>query len=366
MRSYRWIAVVGAVLAAMVWAGPASAFLFLHVSDVHVDASGKTRFGSDGQERLKEVLAMLPVLQPKFALVTGDITEACDLPSLRLYAGLVKGAPCPFYSVTGNHDAGFTPEAWRETLGSGHFSFDCEECTVIGLNTEHPWPAWGDFLEERLKEAKARGQKEFLLGFHRPLILPSFDSGDIMPGYATLSGEQGLRVANLCAQYGVKAALAGHFHPPYDAYQILSGTLSLATPALVGTPGKGAASSFFRIFSLEKGVLAWADASPGTWPVIAVIAPERTAAWSPVAARDGEEKLVVKPLSPDPITKVTWALPDGEAAPMAPCGDGRYEAVLKVGNEGARRVTLKITATDAAGRSATLAYPVLTRPAAAK
>ncbi|MCE5237480.1 metallophosphoesterase [bacterium] len=344
---------------------PTHAFVFVHITDTHLSASGAGSFGTRGQESLRDFAAMLPVIKPQFVVATGDIADAGDEASWRLFLEILKGAPCPVYPVAGNHD--WPPvEVWRSVFQTQHIVADCEDCTLIGIGDssgcagERNWPQWGDYLEEQLKLAHGRGQRQFLIAMHHPLVAmpnPTFDS---MPGWASLGGEQALRVINLCAQYHVKAHLAGHLHPIYDCYNSPGGVLSLAGPAL-GTSPNGPPGQF-RLLSLEDGALCWTEAVPGQWPAIAVIAPERNAQYSPVAAQDGLAKVIVKPFSPDPITTVTCAAPGKEPVAMTPCGEGRYETRLAVGNTGLTWATLTLNATDARARTTAIKYPVLVRP----
>ncbi len=353
------------VVTLTLFAIPVHAFLFVHVTDTHLSASGAGPFGTRGQDALRDLAAMLPVLKPQFVVATGDIADGGDEPSWKLFLEIMKDAPCPVYPVAGNHDWP-SVEVWRRVFGSHHIVADCGDCTLIAISDssgcagERNWPEWGDYLEEQLKLAQGRGQKQFLIAMHHPLIAmpsPAFDS---MPGWASLGGEQALRVINLCARYRVKAHLAGHLHPIYDCYNSPSGVLSLAGPALGTSPG--AAPGQFRLFSLEDGVLCWTETVPGRWPAIAVITPERNAQYSPVAAQDGQAKVIVKPLSPDPISRVTCAAPGKEPVAMTPCGEGRYETLLTVGSAGLTWATLTLSATDVAERTASIKYPVLVRP----
>ncbi len=110
-------------------------------------------------------------------------------------------------------------------------------------------------------------------------------------------------------------------------------------------------------------MLGWSEVVPGQWPAIAVIAPERNAQYSPVAAQDGESKVIVLPFSPDPITRVTCSAQGKDAVEMTPCGEGRYETALAVGNTGLTWASLTVTAIDAAGRTVSIKYPVLVKPA---
>ena len=354
------------VVALTLFAIPAHAFLFVHITDTHLSASGAGSYGTRGQDTLRDLTAMLPVIKPEFVLATGDIADGGDEASWKLFLEITKDAPCPVYPVAGNHD--WPPaEAWRRVFDSHHITADCGDCTLIAISDssgcagERNWPEWGDYLEEQLKLAHARGQKQFLIAMHHPLMAMSNPTFDSMPGWASLGGEQALRVINLCARYGVKAHLGGHLHPIYDCYNSPGGVLSLAGPALGTSPN--APPGQFRLFSLEDGVLCWTEAVPGQWPVIAVIAPERNAQYSPVAAQDGQGKVIAKPFSPDPIISVTCTAPGKEPVEMAPCGEGRYETLLAVGNTGLTWTTLTLSATDAAKRSVTIKYPVLVKPA---
>lgn len=353
------------LIALFLCALPAQAFIFVHVTDAHLSAAGAGSFGTRGQDTLRDLAAMLPVIKPQFVVATGDIADAGDEASGKLFLEIMKDAPCPVYPVAGNHD--WRPvEAWRGVFGSHHLAVDHGDCTLIaisdnsGCSGERNWPEWGDYLEEQLKLAQARGQKQFLIAMHHPLLAMPSPAYDSMPGWAALGGEQARRVINLCAQYHVKAHLAGHLHPIYDSYCSAGGVLSLAGPALATNPATPPGQ--FRLFSLENGVLCWTEGSPGQWPAIAVIAPERNAQYSPVAAQDGTAKVIVKPFSPDPITAVTCAAPGKAPVAMTPCGEGRYETSLAVGNTGLAWVTLTLSATDAKERTAAVKYPVLVRP----
>ncbi len=200
IRTAGFLSVTGLVLLATT----AHAFLFVHVTDTHLSASGSGPFGTRGQDMLREMVAMLSVIRPDFVVATGDIADAGDEPSWRLFLEITKDAPCPVYPLAGNHDW-LPTEAWQRVFGSHHIAADCGDCTLIGISDnsgtagERNWPEWGDYLEEQLRLARARGQGQFIIAMHHPLVAmpsPTFDS---MPGWASLAGEQALRVINLCA-----------------------------------------------------------------------------------------------------------------------------------------------------------------------
>lgn len=79
---------------------------FIHLTDLHVDAAGP-HHGIDAGERLERCIAHIARHFPQaaFIAVTGDLTERGDAASYQQLLAAFSLAPCPVFTVPGNHDA---------------------------------------------------------------------------------------------------------------------------------------------------------------------------------------------------------------------------------------------------------------------
>jgi 3',5'-cyclic AMP phosphodiesterase CpdA len=69
-----------AFLVAVLWllCGRAGAFVFVHLSDPHVNVTGAGRFRDEGVANLRRVVGAIQIIKPAFVIVTGDVTELGD------------------------------------------------------------------------------------------------------------------------------------------------------------------------------------------------------------------------------------------------------------------------------------------------
>ena len=104
-------------------------FTFAHITDMHLHVDGV------GPRFLKSTLGKaFATGLPDFAVLTGDLTQRGDLPSLEAWRRAMRACPCPYYPMFGGHD-GNTERHWlgykrtwtrhfESVIGPTSYSFD--------------------------------------------------------------------------------------------------------------------------------------------------------------------------------------------------------------------------------------------------
>ncbi len=152
--------------------------------------------------------------RPQFIVLTGDCTEFGSQAHYALFRKLESDLQVPVLAVPGNHDTTWAPKSrWEENLGPRHFSVQCGNLQVIGLDSTlemrgegHIDAAERDWLVRTL-DGLPRG-RSVILGWHQPL------TGGKSLDYSTEAFITGI----LC-RYPVIATLTGHNHA--DSLQIV-------------------------------------------------------------------------------------------------------------------------------------------------
>ena len=190
-------------------------FYFVQLSDTHWGFNGPA-VNPDARGTLPkavEAVNSLPI-QPDFIVFTGDLTHTTDDPAerrrrLKEFQGIVAGLKNPNVRfMPGEHDAGLDRgEAWMESFGQTHYSFDHKGVHFIAIdNVSDPAARIGEAqlawlrqdLEKQLKDAP------IVVFTHRPLfdLYPQWD-------WAT---RDGAAAVDLLMPYQNVTVFYGHIH----------------------------------------------------------------------------------------------------------------------------------------------------------
>jgi len=96
---------------------PVSAVVFVHLSDTHVNVTGKGRFSETSIPALRRAVEAIRIIKPDFVICTGDITESADEASMKAYRTEIEKAGVPVYTVQGNHDSARHPDRFNRAVG---------------------------------------------------------------------------------------------------------------------------------------------------------------------------------------------------------------------------------------------------------
>eukprot|EP00600_Ochromonadales_sp_CCMP1393_P003619 CAMPEP_0174994944 /NCGR_PEP_ID=MMETSP0004_2-20121128/23917_1 /TAXON_ID=420556 /ORGANISM="Ochromonas sp., Strain CCMP1393" /LENGTH=441 /DNA_ID=CAMNT_0016249237 /DNA_START=110 /DNA_END=1435 /DNA_ORIENTATION=- len=209
----------------------------------------------------------------------------------------------PILCMCGNHDVGNNPtkesiERFKSKFGDDYFSFWCNGCFLICLNTniysnysnvpdlyeeQHEWlKAQLDQVRGDHLAARQQARRVFLFG-HHPWFLfdenetiettkginqcPSNDPNDTIPDqYFPICLENRRAVLQLCRQYRVDACFAGHYH------QNLVGETSFGMP-MITTGGL----CDWNITSSAKDLSIAGNQTPGAGIRIVTVLPSSAA-----------------------------------------------------------------------------------------
>jgi predicted phosphodiesterase len=238
----------------------AGAFIFIHISDPHVNVTETGRFREEGLVNLRRAVAAIRVIKPAFVIVTGDVTELGDEASFVSYSNEVNRAGVPVYTVQGNHDTPGNPVIFNRTVGPTHPVFDFEDCRFIGLNFDRPQEAL-TLLENQLASGHSAGIIHVFTFAHYPLMVPDSVGFGLNAGFFSIRGDTATRYLALAQRFHVVAHFTGHLHSQFDIADPYTGMPSLAVPACVDR------NAAFRICSVKNGVLNWSVSSNDKWPV---------------------------------------------------------------------------------------------------
>ncbi len=279
---------------ALAFATPSTqAFVFVHITDPHVNVRENGRFREESLPNLERTLDAIRVVKPAFVIVTGDLTEGADEGSFRRYRTAVDAIGIPVYSVQGNHDGGRNVDQFNRTVGPTHLVFDYEGCRFVGVSFDRDKEAL-DFLETQLKDACEGGVRSVFTFAHYPLIAPENASFSIAAGFASIGGERATRYLDLARRFNIKAHFCGHLHSHFDIADPYTGVVSLATPAVVD-------HNAYRVCVVNDGVLSWSVAKAGTWPVAVLDGAQPAVQWG-TARLEGKVTLRLLTFGPQPIT----------------------------------------------------------------
>ncbi|HSS28617.1 MAG TPA: metallophosphoesterase [Usitatibacter sp.] len=195
--------------------GAGDDFYFVQLSDTHWGFNGPV-VNPDARGTLPKAIAAVNALQvqPDFIVFTGDLTHTTDDPAERRkrmrefkeVAGGLKNRNVRF--LAGEHDAALDRgEAFRETFGETHYTFDHKGVHFIALdNVSDPGARLGDEQLAWLAADLAKQPKDarIVVLTHRPLfdLAPAWD-------WATRDGD---KAVELLMPYQNVVVFYGHIH----------------------------------------------------------------------------------------------------------------------------------------------------------
>ena len=331
---------------------PADALIFMHLSDTHINVTGKGRFAEEGITNLRLAVAAIRIIKPAFVIVTGDITELGDEASMRAYRTEIDKAGVPVYTVQGNHDSPRRPEVFNRVIGPTHPVFDVEGCRFIGLNLDLADEALA-LLKAQLADAKAKGIRNVFTFAHHPLMAPDAVAFNLCDGCASLRGEHATRYLALAQAGGVVAHFAGHLHSRYEKADPYTGVLSLAVPACVDH------KAAFRVCSVTNGVLSWTVANASSWPLAVLDAAPPHVQWGTTHLA-GTVPLRLLTFGPEPAREATLSLGKDVSLPVVGTAAGNvFETVLDCTQMKSNYYDLRARIVDAAGNTSNRTWRVL-------
>ncbi|MCK5803531.1 MAG: metallophosphoesterase [Lentisphaeria bacterium] len=334
---------------------PVSAVVFVHLSDTHINVTGKGRFSQESIPTLRRAVAAIRIIKPAFVIVTGDITEYGDEASMAAYWAEIEKVGVPVHTVQGNHDKPRKPERFNRVVGATHPVFDIEGCRFIGLNLDLADEALA-LLKEQLADAKAKGIRSVFTFAHYPLLAPDNAAFNLSPGCASLQGERALRYLALAQEGGIVAHFCGHLHSSYDVADPYTGILSLPVPGCVDHKGA------FRVCSVTDGVLSWSVFDGSTWP-LAILESVPPHVRSGTAFLEGKVSLQLLAFGPEPVLEATLGGVGRDVLPPVVCTTaGRaFEGTLDCTQLKSNFYNLRAHLVDAAGNASDRTWRVLVK-----
>lgn len=177
-------------------------FQFALLTDTHIEPN--TTSVQDLENSVNQINNTYKI---DFVLVTGDITDKGDLPSLLLAKSILDKLKVKYYAIPGNHEtkwdgSGFT--AFDAVFGSNRFEFEHKGIYFFGFNTG-PILRMADghiFAQDiewlKLELAKIGKENPVILVTHYPL-----QNGDVDNWY---------ELTDFARNYNVRVVLGGHYH----------------------------------------------------------------------------------------------------------------------------------------------------------
>jgi len=333
---------------------PVAAVVFVHLSDTHINVTGKGRFSQESIPNLRRAVEAIRIIKPAFVIVTGDITELGDEASMVAYRAEIGKSGVPVYTVQGNHDSPRKPECFNRVVGPTHPVFDIEGCRFIGLNLDLADEALA-LLEEQLADAKAKGITSVFTFAHYPLLAPDNVAFNISAGCASLRGERAMRYLALAQSGGIVAHFCGHLHSSYDVADPYTGVLSLAVPGCVDHKGA------FRVCSVTDGVLSWSVFNASTWPLVVLDSAPPHVRWG-TARLEGKVSLRLLAFGPEPVREATLSVGKDASLPVVCTTAGKvFEGSLDCTQLKSNYYNLRAHLVDAAGNAFDRTWRVLIR-----
>ncbi len=228
MKSRRYVSLFGLALVvvasvltnAVQAAGPAGAFTFVQLSDIHWGFSGPT-VNPDARGTLAKTIALVNTLnpQPDFIVCTGDLTHTTDdrVERKRRMTELVEQLKAlkvrDIRFLPGEHDAALdTGATFKEVFGPTHYTFEHQGVHFIVLdNVSAPQSSVDDAQMQwltndlgKLDKAKAR----VVVLTHRPLF-------DLYPDWDWWT-QNGAKVTAALAPFKNVPVFYGHIHQNND------------------------------------------------------------------------------------------------------------------------------------------------------
>jgi outer membrane protein assembly factor BamB len=163
-------------------------FSIAQATDLHLRIGGKVALSQGALHR--ELVNSLTGWSPAFVVLTGDLTDKGDVPSLRALRKAITGLPCPAFPMFGGHDGveererpGVRPEDprtrnYESVLGPTYYSFDWGGRHFVLFPNEEAFfaPPEREVKSAWLKaDLKRHRDKETILFMHVPPSLKFLD-----------------------------------------------------------------------------------------------------------------------------------------------------------------------------------------------
>ena len=195
-------------------------FVFLHFGDPQLAVNTDQ---SDAQKaRFAEAVRQANELKPAFVFIAGDLVSTRKPEEWAAFDEVLGQLEVPVFLVPGNHDMD-TPESREEYIkkyGKDFYAVTYNNCCFIYLDSELIRPAFAEtplpaqqwqFLEDTLKDAKAKGRTHIVIATHCP---PYYKLGESHGGHKDFKWPEPerKRLLALAREYNVQAILCGHLH----------------------------------------------------------------------------------------------------------------------------------------------------------
>ena len=152
---------------------------FIQITDPHLVAAGNRLYELDPLERLELCIADINRFHSDaaFAIVTGDLAHAGQLPAYHALRGAFAKLGLKTHFMLGNHDdrgkfLEVFPESPRDADGFVQFTLDTAIGRFVCLDTNEPDVPWGILCERRLAwlraELERAGSLPVYLFMHHP------------------------------------------------------------------------------------------------------------------------------------------------------------------------------------------------------
>lgn len=213
-------------------------FSFIQAADTQFGLIDQYIYKKDGTDWSKEIYYLKLAIEsinkitpkPKFMVICGDLANAFpSLPELRsaqvvdLKKVLSELDPeIKLVCVCGNHDVGDIPsresiEVYKKDFGDDHFSFWCNGCKFIVLNSQLYYESslvpelrvsQDEWLQKELDDVNER--KHLVIFQHIPLFIVNPD--EPKDKYFNLDLDTRKNLLDRLVKAGVKKVFCGHYH----------------------------------------------------------------------------------------------------------------------------------------------------------
>jgi 3',5'-cyclic AMP phosphodiesterase CpdA len=182
-----------------------------------------------------------------FVIVSGDVADKGDRPSLLKAKQLLDSLKMPYYAIPGNHDTRYcktTTSTFDSVFVQHHFSFTHKGFFFIGFNTGqgnsnnkgHVNQKEFNWIDKQL--SKIPPKQPVVAITHFPIV--------------TIQVDDSAQIVNHLLKYNIKAILGGHYHrnAAFD-YKGVPGILTRTLqPSLAGKSG-------YSIFEFSNQIKAY-------------------------------------------------------------------------------------------------------------
>jgi 3',5'-cyclic AMP phosphodiesterase CpdA len=194
---------------------------FIHLTDTHLVAPGRSLYGTDPAWRLRQAIDAINAEHPDaaFTIVTGDLAHWGESEAYGALAEELARLRMPVHLAIGNHDdrAAFVrafPQLPTSAGGWVQYAFEAGGLHHIVLDTNEPGVSWGVFCPLRARwladELARRPDRPVHLYLHHPpcpVGIPAMDR-------ISLLDVQPLREVLLAHRERIRHLFFGHLHRP--------------------------------------------------------------------------------------------------------------------------------------------------------